>query len=461
MAPRLAASCPSCGAPVALDAGETALRCERCGSAHLALHGGGTTVARLSERTSAEEAAGLARAALADEMRRRERRGPEPAVEEVVAFEAPVRVLVARLHEAAVVRGAAGDPEAAVTARVAGHAATALRDPLGLATMPEPGEVDPRGLAVVSPRSIAAPPFDVGDDAFAADAARLGAACAGGAPRLARHAVSFPLARLVVLRPCRLVAVSSGRSRGAVLVDGAAREATALLSRPAYEALRAEVADRPLPAAPPPALRPMRCPECASPLPLDREGQLRFCPACRRAFLAAGRRLVPLAYRAELPPSPRGRLLLPAWRIPFALVDPRDGREVSSVAEVLARCGDDTARGGGAPGTLDVPAVLPADRRREQRGTQRLPSLPPAAFPFFEGPARSEAGFPDPRPAGALGPSEAAAVVRHALLAALAPAAVARASARRLKAFLFDAPLRTGRATLVLRAVPRADLESV
>lgn len=459
MTARLAASCPSCGAPVVLDAAETAVRCDRCGSAHLALRGGGTTVARLTERTSAEEAAGLARSALADEMRRRERSGPEPTVEEVVAFEAPVRVLVARLHEAAVVRGAAGDPEAIVTARVAGRAATALRDPLALPTMPEPGEADPRGLAVVSRGSVAAPPFDVGEDAFEADAARLRAACAAP-PALARHAVSFPLARLVVLRPCRLVAVSSGRSRGGVLVDGAAREATALLSRAAYEALRGEIADRPLPAAPPPALRPMRCPECASPFPLDREGQLRLCPACRRAFLAAGRRLVPVAYRAELPASPRGRLLVPAWRLPFVLLDPRDGREVSSVAEVLARCGEEPARGRGAPAPLDVPAFLPADRRRESRGVQRLPSLPAASFPLFEGPARSEAGFPDPRPVGALGPSEAAAVVRHALLAALAPETVSRASARRLRSFLFDAPLRTGPAALVLRAARRVDLES-
>lgn len=459
MALRLAASCPSCGAPVVLDAAGTAVRCDRCGSAHLALRGGGTTVARLADRTTAEDAADLARAALADEMRRRARSGPEPAAGEAVSFEAPVRVLLARLHEAAVVRGASGDPEAAVTARVAEHAATALRDPLALPTAPALSEVDPRGLAVVSTRHVAAPPFDAGDEAFERDLERLRAAAPGPAPVLVRHTVAVPLARLLVLRPCRLVALSSGRLRAAVLVDGATRAAVALLSAAAYEALRAEIAERPLPASAPPALRPMRCPECASPFPLDREGQLRLCPSCGRAFLATGRRLARLSYRAELPASSRGRLLVPAWRLPFALEDPRDGREVTSVAEVLARCGEEPSRAAGEADALDVSAVLPLDRRRERRGLQRLPALPPAAFPLLEGPARAEAGFPEPRCVGALGPAEAGAVARHALLAALSSGAVARAAPRRLKALLLDAPLRLGPPALVLRALRRGDLE--
>jgi len=162
------------------------------------------------------------------------------------------------------------------------------------------------------------------------------------------------------------------------------------------EALRAEIAERPLPVAPPPTLRPMRCAECAAPLPLDREGQLRICPACRRAFLIDGRRLLPVTYEAEPPPSPRGRFLVPAWRIAFVLEDPRDGRELASVAAVLARCGETGVEMDG-PAPLDVPAFLPTDKRRERHGAQRLPSLPSASFPLFEGPARGEAGFPEPR----------------------------------------------------------------
>jgi len=404
-----------------------------------------------------EEAAALAGAAFADEVRRRGRSGPAPAVGAVVPFFAPVRVLVARLHEAAVVRGPRGDPAAEVTARVVETAVTALRDALSLPTAPPLGEVADRPLPTLAPGAVAAPPFGAEEADFEADAARLAGVHASHAPPLARQAVAFPLSRVLLLRPCRLVVVSSGRTRGAVLVDEAARQATALLSGAAANALRDEIRERPLPPAPPSLLRPMRCPACASPYPLDREGQLRVCPSCRRAHLVAGRRLLPLPYLAELPPSPRGRLLAPAWRVPFALADPRDGRALDTVGAVRARCGDGDAAEGPVP--IDVPAFLPADRRRERRGAQRLPVLSPPAFPLFEGPARGEAGFPEPRLVGALGPAEAAGLVRHALLSSLRPEAVALASARRLKALLFDAPLRVGTPRLVLRALRRADVE--
>ncbi len=406
-----------------------------------------------------EEAAALAGAALADEMRRRGRNGPAPAVDAVVPFFAPVRVLVARLHEAAVVRGPRGDPAAEVTARVVETAATALHDSLSLPTAPPLGEIGDLPLPMLTRGTVAAPPFGAEEADFAADAARLAGVHASHAPSLARLAVAFPLSRVLLLRPCRLVAVSSGRTRGAVLVDEAARQATALLSSAAADALREEVRERPLPPAPPPLLRPMRCPACASPYPLDREGQLRVCPSCRRAHLVAGRRLLPLPYLAELPPTPRGRLLAPAWRVPFALADPRDGRALDTAGAVRARCGDVDDDAADGPVPIDVPAFLPADRRRERRGAQRFSALPPPAFPLFEGPARGEAGFPEPRLVGALGPAEAAGLVRHALLSSLRPEAVALASARRLKALLFDAPLRVGTPRLVLRALRRADVE--
>ena len=269
----------------------------------------------------------------------------------------------------------------------------------------------------------------------------------------------MPLARVLVLRPCLLVSVSSDRVRAAVLVDGAARQATGLLSAGAAEALLGEIAERRLPASPAPSLRPMRCPECASAFPLDRQGQLRICPACRRAYLVTGRRLLPVAYVAELPPKSRGRVLVPAWRFEFALEDPRDGLALSSLAAVRSRCGEAIPERQDDAGSVDVPAFLPADRRRERAGAQELLSLPPATFPHVEGPARGEAGFPEPRLVGALGPDQAASVVRHAFLAALGPRIVARASARRLKALLFDAPLRLSSPRLVLRALRRNEVE--
>jgi DNA-directed RNA polymerase subunit RPC12/RpoP len=461
MSVRLAAPCPACGAPIGLPAADTAVRCDRCGSAHLVLGGTGTPVAEVADRTSEDDSCALARAALADEMRRRGRSGPDPVVESVVAFEAPVRVLVARLHEAAVVRGAEGDPAAEVTTRWVETARSALRDPLGLPTAPPLEEVDARALAVVSRRTVLAPPFDSDQAAYAADAERLEATRAGASPALARRAVVFPLTRVLVLRPCRLVLLSSGRLRAGVLVDGAARQVPALLSQAAFETLRLEITHRALPTASPVALRPMRCPACASPFPLDRAGQLRICPACRRAYLVTGRRLLPVPYEAELPPSPRGRTLVPAWRLSFVLEDPRDGGDLSSLAAVRSRCGEAEAAEPDERKDIDVPAFLPADRRRERHGAQPLVALPPAVFPLLEGPARGEAGFPEPRAVGALGPDEAACVVRHALLAALRPATVARASARRLKALLFDAPLRLGPPCLVLRALRRAEFEAL
>ena len=455
---RLAAPCPSCGAPVGVDAAATAVRCDRCASAHLVLRDAGTAVAELEPRTTEEEACALARAALEDEMRRRGRSGPAAVVDSVVPFDAPVRVLVARHHEAAVVRGAAGEPAAEVTVRLVERARSALRDPLGLPTAPPLAEVDSRALVLVTRRRAIAPPFDAGEADFDGDAARLAAARSGAAPALIRSAVVVPLARVLVLRPCRLVSVSSGRSRVGVLVDDAARQATALLSRAGSEALHAELAERPLPVSLSLALRPMRCPECASPFPLDRQGQLRICPACRRAFLVTGRRLAPVSYGAELPPSARGWILAPTWRIPFVLVDPRDGRELASAVAVRARCGEteEAAVEAMEPAPLDVPAFLPADRRREKSGAQNLPVLPPAAFPLLAGPARGESGFPEPRLVGALGPDEAARVVRHALLASLRPGSVARASVRRLEGLIFDAPLRLGPPRLVLRSLRRA-----
>ena len=286
---RLASSCPACGAPIGIDAAETAARCDRCGSAHLVLRGSGTTVAEIAGRTSEEEARALACAALEDEMLRRGRTGPAPLVDSVRSFMAPVRVLVARLHEAAVVRGADGNPEAEVTTRWTEVARPALRDSLGLPTAPPISEVDARGLSVVSYRTVSAPPFDAGEDGWATDGKRLEAAHAGVAPLLVRHAVAFPLARLLVLRPCRLVSASAGRSRAGILVDDAARQATALLSHAAFEALDSEIANRPLPVSPPPTLRPMRCPECASPFPsIARASFGSARPAAARSSSPAG-----------------------------------------------------------------------------------------------------------------------------------------------------------------------------
>ena len=144
----------------------------------------------------------------------------------------------------------------------------------------------------------------------------------------------------------------------------------------------------------------------------------------------------------------------------FALEDPRDGRELTSVAAVRSRCGEEGVTDHHEAAPLDVPAFLPADRRREKRGTQTRTSLPATAVSLCEGPARTEAGFPEPRLVGTFGPLEAACIVRHALLGALRPETVASASAGRLKSLLFDAPLRVEPPRLVLRSLRRAEVDT-
>lgn len=454
---QLGVPCPGCGATVVLGAAEDAVLCGSCGGAHLVLRGRGPAAVVLPGRMDAEEASALAVAAVADELARHGKRGPPPVVEDVAPFLAPVRILVARLHEAAVVRGAGGDPVAVLTARLVETASTALRDSLGLPTAPPLAELGDGPLPLLTRRTVTAPPFDADDAAFEDDTRRAAAARTPDA--LVRHSVAVPLSRTLLLRPCRLVSVSAGPVRARVLVDDAARQAVALLSPGAAEALREEIAERPLADARGPLLRPMRCPACASPCPLDREGQLRLCPSCRRAWLVAGRRLPLVPYSAELPPSPRGRLLFPVWRVPFSLADPRDGRELASLAEVEARCGAPGAGGASGPVPLDVPASFPADRGRERRGTHRLLALPSPCFPLLPGPAREETGFPEPRLVGAMGPEEAVSVLRHALLASLGAATVALGSPRRLRDLLFRAPLRAGTPRLVLRALRRVDVE--
>ncbi len=179
-----------------------------------------------------------------------------------------------------------------------------------------------------------------------------------------------------------------------------------------------ELAERPLPVSLSLALRPMRCPECASPFPLDRQGQLRICPACRRAFLVTGRRLAPVSYDAELPPSAPGPDPRPRVEDP---VRPR--RPARRPGARLRRGGTRPVRrdGGGGGGGDGAGAArrpgLPSRRPKAREERHAGPARPPSR------------GLPDVRGgtgAGRIGLSrapprrgsrprrEAARIVRHA-----------------------------------------------
>ncbi len=327
-------------------------------------------------------------------MRRRGRSGPDPVVDSVRAFMAPVRVLVARVHEAAVVRGADGNPVASVTARRAEVATD------GAPRFPGPalGAPDRRGRRPVPLRRLA--PYGPGP-AVRRRRVRLGGrreAPRDGAHR--RRAAARPSRRRIPARPGsrpppvppRLGVVGPLARRRPRRRRRAPGHRAPLAGRPRGSPVGAR---RPGPARRAAARPPAHAlPRVRVPLPPRSRGPASDLPGLppRAGSCPAGASFE-FPYDAELPPSARGRVLVPAWRISFVLEDPRDGRELASVAAVRSRCGEAGPTGVDEVAPLDVPAFLPADRGRERHGTQALPSLPAAAVPDVRGPGPHGGGL--------------------------------------------------------------------
>jgi hypothetical protein len=440
----LGAACPGCGARIALSSLEPSVRCEHCQTSHLVSWRGPVSTIVLRDRLAAP---GQAEAAA------REETGSDLPWNRT-PFLAPTWLTAFRLHEAVVGHGPDG-----------GLVAEAWSAPLHLARTAAPGELPlppsnrlpelldgdflPAGEAGQAPLlPLSGGPAEIDEELPRIAATRL-------APRVEPLVRSALLSRgpvHLLLRPFYLLEPADGRG-DSLLVDGAAGSVSGSLHGTSARHLRAAVETRPLPVPGGLAFRPMRCSVCASRLALAERGEIRFCPGCRRALEVAGERLLPVAYRAEVRSGPR-RLLLPFWRFPFSLSDPRDGRELSSVAALVEAAGGEAVPPGEAFPFLDVPAYRAEGRRRQRPGLSRLvPAAEPPAPQLAEGPVRGEAGFPEPSRWASVSSKDAALVARHVLLLSLPATVVGTAAPRRLAELCFDAPLRLGPPSLVLRSL--------
>jgi hypothetical protein len=406
---------------------------------HLILWNGPFTLIAVPDRVEGpEEAASIAEA---------------PATASVTPFAAPYWLAGLRLHEAIVGLGPGGDPVAEAWSAPLHLSRPAF--PPGL-RLPESGRLpDLLDVDLPAPGGPPCPTLSPGGGPSILDPAIARAVEIRLAPAtrpVIRDAFVTRGPVHLLLRPFHLVKVDRGEG-AARLVDGASRSVVAVLSGDETRRLEGAVTLHPATPSGRVAFRPMRCPVCASRLALAERGELRFCPACRRALEVTGERLTPVSYRAETRKGPK-RSLLPFWRFSFQLDDPRDGRTIRSVAELAEAAGGAPAGSSPAVPFLDVPAFRPEGTRRAFPGLSALPSVsePPSAE-LVEGPVRGEAGFADPSRFAALSSASAALVARHALLLSIPKEVVARAAPRRLDELVFRAPLRLDPPSLVLRSL--------
>jgi hypothetical protein len=272
---------------------------------------------------------------------------------------------------------------------------------------------------------------------------------------LARSNAFWGVRRLLVLRPFHLLTVRIRGEVRTVLVDGAARACSGTLSSDAAARLVA-LAHAAAPALPSSrlTLRPMRCPVCAGPLPLQRAEEVRFCRTCGRAFSVVGSDLVPVAY-SLLEARDRGRSELPFWRIPFALCDPADGSRLESLAALHERLRNPkAATAGHGREPIEVPAFRFLERRWPLERARHLLEREPAP----EVPRRPQGGDADrarPSRIVAIPAAEALAVARVALLLTCGERTLAGAAPGRIRQLLFTAPLELGAPSLVLRSFAR------
>jgi hypothetical protein len=380
--------------------------------------------------------------------------GPPPTTaRRHTPFLAPYWHLDLRLHEAVIGRTRRGDLEAEAWSAPLHVVRPGAGDGL---LLPGAGKL-PDLLDAAPAHEHAAPaphlPLAGGPEAIDEEVQRLEALrIAPSVEPLARNGRIARGPVHLLLRPFHLLEAADGRG-GALLLDGASRSIAATLDAGDAERIRRAVRHGPLPATGKLAFRPMRCPVCASPLALSGRGETRFCPGCRRALDVAGEQLVPVPYRAETPGRSRP-LLLPFWRFRFTLTDPRDGRGLRAVDQVVEAAGGSRAASPSPASVLDVPAFRSEDRRRQFPGLARHPGpFEPGAADLVDGPVRSEAGFPEPARFAALSSTGAALVARHVLLLAIPRGVLARAAPRRLSELLFGSRLALGPPELVLRAL--------
>jgi hypothetical protein len=281
----------------------------------------------------------------------------------------------------------------------------------------------------------------------------------GDLEAFARRAVLVVLERFLVLRPFHVATLSVRATRRTLLLDGASRACWGELPQATAERLLSLACSE----APSPggwSLKAMRCPICAGPLPLQRAEEVHFCRTCGRAFASGEDALHPLPFTVELPAT-SAPLVLPFWRLPFALCDPRDGARVASLAELRARLHSRAPDEGGRDreGAIEVPAFPFLERRWPFREVRRLLDEAPEVAEVQQGPLPSGLGVRRPARLVAVAPAEALAVGRLALLLAVSERDLAGALPGRIRQLLFDAPLSLGAPRLVLRGFERRDLD--
>lgn len=234
-------------------------------------------------------------------------------------------------------------------------------------------------------------------------------------------------------------------SEGALLVDGMVESpVTRLTSADAERLERSEAPDVSVSGAV--HLESMRCLGCRAALPLSRPYCARVCATCGAVTEASESALERLPRELDLQPGEPDAGLVPAWRFPFVLTDPRDGAGLDSVAAVTERLGGLRA-GSGVPG-LDVPAFLEADGAEASPVYQDFPSLAPRGPepPLGFEPAKS--AF---RPA-ILSAGDAREIARLVLARDAVAGALTVVTGARLTELVLEAPLELGVPTLVFRA---------
>ncbi|MCU0291254.1 MAG: hypothetical protein MUF10_04595 [Thermoanaerobaculaceae bacterium] len=496
--------CPQCGDGVVVASAATGARCRSCGSAHLVTGHGGPTVLVVPDRVAnAEEARqvfvadlqarravelGLAlgrdrgassvatgapepdtRAADAGEAlaaRWGERLDAETRVLSDVRLLAPTCHLAGRLWEGVIGRDRAGTKVRQARVRAVEGAARACEASLPLPDMGALSWVQELWPWPASGQDVAPVLEPVGlDERFAALGARLDRVSpfAGVEPAL-RHAVLWVTARAVVMRPFHVLRLACRGRSLAVLVDGGAR--TCVVALEDAEALRIERAPRlARPGSLPGALglRPMRCPECGGDLPLQRFEEVRLCRTCGRAFSHEGGRLHRVAYRVEARGLSGDTALLPFWRLRFRLQEV-GGEIITSLGQLrgkLRRRHAEPIDGSDGRDTLDVPAFRSGGRARLADVLWRRPCEgEPGPHRTLDGPVSPGSGLPRPARLISIGPAEATALARLALLLGLGERDLAGASIPNLRALLGDSRIDVSAPTLVLREVSRAHLRA-
>ncbi len=428
---RLSSTCPECGGGISLREISSAFRCPFCEAALLALHDGPRTAA--VPFLVPVEAAALRLPGLQGDLT------PIFVPYEEAAF---------RLFELGF---GLEDGGASNTIRLGVQRAD-LQAPCVALSLDLPERARSAWIAAVKPFN---PAKASGALVIASDPAPRGTDSGGTFESLRSRLLTESIVRGVVplTRVTRATLLSRTRlyfpfylgrdSEGALLVDG-------MVEAPVLRLTGADAERLERPEAPevPGAvhLESMRCLGCRAALPLSRPFCARVCATCGAVTAASESALERLPREVDLQPGEPDTGLVPVWRFPFVLTDPRDGAGLDSVSAVTERLGGRRAESG-VPG-LDVPAFLEADGAEASPVYQDFPSLAPRGSAHPSGPEPPASAF---RPA-LLSAEDAREIARLVIAQHAVAGALTVVTGARLTELVLEAPLELGAPKLVFRA---------